>query len=547
MEESPRKISLLRGTSVVASMTVLSRVFGFVRDLFIARLFGAGVLADAFFVAFRIPNLLRSLAAEGALTSAFVPVFSSELEKGLEPARKTLAATSTLITQIVATITILGIYFAPEIVSLIAPGFTSHPEQFEITVLLSRIMLPYILFISLISMCNGALNSVSVFGASAIAQIVVNIALIIGAITAGFYEKTLAVVILACSVPLGGFFALVSQYPLLKKARLLVIPSLKSINNSTLEILKLMLPAVLGAAIYQLGIFLNTALASVLDVGSVSWLFYADRIIQLPIGIFTVALASVLLPALSRANASDNQQDFLKSMNDSLRYTGFIIIPISFGLYFFSEPIVRIVFQRGEFTELDSLMTAISIKAYCFGLWAVSIHSMLVRSFLAKKDTLTPTIIGAISLCVGFTGSVLIMGEPVRDEGWISQIVTQIHLLFPTLVLNFKHVGLALGSIFYSFTALILSAAILMVRIPDLRFSQFIISSLRSCFAAFIMYVILDFLFDINSLSLITLILAVISGAIFYILASFCLFSPELKETSNKILGLLKAKKQINL
>ena len=538
MPEQP-KISLFKGTSIVSSLTIVSRIFGFLRDLFIAGLFGASLFADAFFVAFRIPNLLRSLAAEGALTSAFVPVFSTELEKSHKDARNTLAATSSLIMQVVSAIAVLGIIFAPDIVSLIAPGFTKNPEQFELTILLTRIMLPYILFVSLVSMINGALNSVGIFGSSAIAQIVVNIALIIGAFIAGFYEKNTAVVILSTAVPIGGLFAIIVQTPFLRKASLLVFPGAKALTKATKEILKLMLPAILGAAVYQLGVFLNTALASVLKVGSISWLFYSDRIIQLPIGVFTVALASVLLPTLSRAQAKNNKEEFLSSMQDSLRFTSFVIIPIAFGLYCLADPIVRIVFERGQFTAVDSAMTAISIKAFCFGLWSVSSHSMLVRAFLARKDTITPMIIGAISLCIGFCISVLLMGEPIRSEGWIVSLVNSIQSIFPAYVQDLKHVGLALGSTFYSFTALILSAGVLLARVEGFRLKSFIFTSIRSSIAGLAMYFSLIYLFDISTLSILELILALITGALTYSLASFILGSSELRETYSHFSRLL--------
>lgn len=269
---APKQISLLKGTSIVSSLTIVSRIFGFIRDLLVAKLFGAGFFADAFFVAFRIPNLLRSLAAEGALTSAFVPIFSSELEKGKDFAQQALKATGSLIVKFVSALCVLSIIFSPEIVSMIAPGFTKNQAQFELTVLLTRIMLPYLLFISLISMINGALNSVGIFGAASLSQIIVNLTLIIGALLAGFYQDYSAAIILAISVPLGGFASIILQIPFLKKASLYILPTGKAVTKVTKEILKLMLPAVFGAAVYQVGIFLNTALASVLSPGSVSWL-----------------------------------------------------------------------------------------------------------------------------------------------------------------------------------------------------------------------------------------------------------------------------------
>ena len=321
--------SMVRGTGIVGSLTLVSRVLGFVRDMLVARLFGSGLYADTFFVAFRIPNLLRSLVAEGALTSAFVPVFASELKQGKEEAQSAFSSVMGLLLLTTALLSVVGIYLASTIVAFFAPGFGVGTEKFELCVLLTQVMLPYIMFVSVIALLNGALNSVKIFGSSALAQVVMNVVLILGAWAAMYLESRAGVIALAVSVMVGGAAHLVAQVPALSRSGFSLAPSLHVFTPVTRQLLKLMLPAVVGATVYQLTIFLNTVMASLLREGSVSWLFYADRLTQLPIGIFSIALASVLLPTLSQAHVEKNRELFVKNLIDAVRYTSFFMIPLA--------------------------------------------------------------------------------------------------------------------------------------------------------------------------------------------------------------------------
>jgi putative peptidoglycan lipid II flippase len=243
-------------------------------------------------------------------------------------------------------------------------------------------------------MVNSALNAKGVFGASAWAQVTMNLVLIGGGIIALFTSPETATYLLACSVLVGGVAQLISQIPACKRAALSFRPRGSLFNPAVKELLLLMLPAIVGASIYQLTIFFGTLLASLKGEGSVSWLFYADRVAQFPLGIFSIALASVLLPTLSKAAAGNDSGTFSDSLAISLRYTTFVILPMSAIIWSLALPIVQLLFERGKFTPLSSLMTSAALQALALGLWAVSFHSMVVRAFIAKKDTVTPTVIG---------------------------------------------------------------------------------------------------------------------------------------------------------
>lgn len=435
---------LLRGTAIVAILTLVSRLLGFVRELLVAILFGASAIADAYFVAFRIPNLLRSIFAEGALNGAFVPVFSDSLAQSKERALLVSRAVSTILIGSTIIISVIGIIAAPYIVSLLAPGFIGT-ERYEICVLLTRIMFPYILFVSLVALINGALNSVNVFGASAIAQILMNMVLVIGACAAMSLEAYDAAEMLAWSVLVGGLLQVLAQLPKLNKNGLSIIPTTNIFLPEIKLIGKLFLGALLGAAVYQITIFIGTQLASLLPSGSVAALSYADRLVQLPIGVFSLALSSVLLPILSRAHATQDGDAFEKNLLGSLRYSTFLLIPLSVCIMVLSEPLVRLLFERGKFTAEDSKATAELVRFYAIGIWGVSCHSIAVRGINALKDTLTPSIIGTGILLCSTILSIFFMGR-VLSTSWFGQIISTIQNTLPSSPYSLGATGLALSS-----------------------------------------------------------------------------------------------------
>ena len=504
------------------------------RDLAVARLFGAGFFTDAFFVAFRIPNLLRSLVAEGALTSAFVPVFAGELKQSRQAAAQALSAATSLLLTVTVLLSFLGIIFAPEIVSLTAPGFGIGTEKALLCITLTRIMLPYIMFVSLVAMINGALNTVGIFGAAPLAQIAMNAVLILGALAAGFLDDYSGVIFLAVSVILGGGAEIFVQCPGLKRANFSLRPAKRMLTPATRQMAKLMLPAVLGAAIYQIAVFINTLLASLLQNGSISWLFYADRIAQLPIGVFTVALASVLLPALSTAAASADNRAFSANLINALRYTSFFIIPISGGLFFYAEPITAFVFERGAFSPAATAATALAVQGMCVGLWGVSCVSMAMRAFIARKDTLTPALIGALSLCLGTVISLLLMGPPESGrEGMLYDLVARLQglLAMHFLSADLGHCGLAISSGLAQMVSFLVLIALLQRRNLDIDWRPFVRATYHSLMASSVMLAGLTVLESAGLSPVATLFTGIPAGFMIYAAVAMLLKSPELKET----------------
>jgi len=287
-------VRVAKAAWVVGAATFLSRIFGFLRDVVVAGFFGAGLATDAFFVAFRIPNLLRRLFAEGSLTIAFIPVFTEYLKKkSREDAVELACIAFTLLSIILVLVSFLGILFAPWIVKIIAWGFTKNPDQYGLTVFLTRLMFPYIFFISLVALCMGILNSLRHFAAPALAPVVLNICMIAAVfLFRGFFDEP--IIALAVGVIIGGVLQLVMQFPFLARVGMKLKANFHFNHPGIRKIGILMLPAIFGAAVYQINIFVSTLLASFLAVGSVSYLYYADRLVQLPLGVFAIAIGTAL-------------------------------------------------------------------------------------------------------------------------------------------------------------------------------------------------------------------------------------------------------------
>ncbi len=468
----------------MSALTLLSRIFGFVRDLLVAKLFGATMLADAFYVAFRVPNLLRSLVAEGALSAAFVPLLSARLVKGHSEAKQALREVAGFLLVATAVLSALGILYAPEIISVLAPGFLNNPGKTDVCIKLTRIMMPYILFVSMVAMLNGALNSVKIFGAAAWAQVLMNITLIVGALLAALFNGVHAVEVLSWSVIVGGIVQVIAQFPALKRAGFLIWPHFRLFSSNISELLRLMLPAIFGATVYQLSIFINTLFASLLPDGSVSWLFYADRLTQLPIGIFSIALASVLLPALSHAAAKEDHHEFSSHLVDSLRYTSFIIIPLSALIFHFAEPLIAVMFERGAFTEHDSQMTAVAVCALSLGLWSASCQSLVARAFMARRSTWVPTFVGIGSLAVGAPLALMLMGPAqTNDSSNLAAFVYYVQSALPSMQFDLRHAGLGIASSLASLIAFILLLKILTSKIA-LNLSAFVACTIKTLLAS---------------------------------------------------------------
>ena len=402
---------ITKAAGVVSAATLLSRVFGLVRDIVIAAFFGAGPAADAFFVAFRIPNLLRRLFAEGSLTISFIPVFTEYLlKRGRDEAFALARSSWWILTMTLVVVSVLGVLLSPLIVKIIAPGFISSPDKFDLTVLLTRIMFPYIFFIGLVALAMGILNTLGHFAAPACSPALLSVAMVSSVLLISpRLEKP--VLGLAVGVMIGGGLQLTLQIPFLVRRgfRLLVRGPLY--HAAIKRIALLMTPAVFGAAVYQINILVGTLLATLLPEGSVSYLYYADRMVQFPLGVFAIALATAVLPSLSKQAAMNDMEGLRSSFSYALRLVFFITIPAMTGLIILREPIISLLFQRGAFDAASSRLTAEAVLYYAVGLWAFSGVRIVVAAFYSLQDTKTPVKTAVVSLLTNIVLSLLLMGS----------------------------------------------------------------------------------------------------------------------------------------
>ena len=415
-EHRSENARVVRAAGVVGIATMLSRVFGFLRDMIVAGFFGAGLTTDAFFVAFRIPNLLRRLLAEGSLTVSFVPVFTEYLRnKTREEALELANITFTALSIILVAVSLLGVLFSPLIVTVMAPGFVRMPAQYELAVFLTRLMFPYILLISLVALCMGILNSLRHFAAPALSPVVLNVAMILAALTLrGFFQEP--VVALAVGVMAGGVLQLAMQWPFLIKMGVRLKPDFRFRHPGVKRIGMLMLPAAFGAAIYQINIFIGTILASLLQAGSVSYLYYADRIVELPLGVFAIAVGTATLPSFSEQAAQGRIEELKRTISFSLRLILFITIPATIALIALRVPIISVLFQRGEFGVRSTELTAQALLFYSVGLWAFSVIRIIVAAFYSLQDTRSPMKAAIVALIVNALFSVILM-FPLKHGG----------------------------------------------------------------------------------------------------------------------------------
>ena len=408
--------ALLKSTGIVSAMTSLSRVTGFVRDMVYAQMFGAGAGTDAFFVAFRIPNFLRRLFAEGAFSQAFVPVFSeyqtqrsrAELEELVDRVAGTLGAILLLISAV-------GVLAAPVLILLFAPGFTADAGKYELTVEMLRITFPYLLFISLTAFAGGVLNSCGKFAIPAVTPVLLNLTMIAAAIwLAPNMEQP--VVGLAWGVFIAGIIQLGFQIPFLRQVKLLPRPRWGWASRGVQQVLKLMLPAIFGSSVAQVNLLIDTLLASFLVSGSVSWLYYSDRLVEFPLGIFGVALGTVILPKLSRQHAGAEADGFSHTLDWALRWALLIGVPATVALILLSGPMLSALFQYGAFDARDVAMSARSLMAFSLGLVAFMLIKVLAPGFYARKDTRSPVKYGLIAMGAN-TALVLVLIWPLAHAG----------------------------------------------------------------------------------------------------------------------------------
>ena len=407
--------SVVQAAGVIGVATFASRILGFVRDMVLARLFGATPAADAFFVAFRIPSLLRELFAEGSMSSAFIPVFTEyRVMRTKQEAWELASAVFTTLLTLVTVVTIVGILTAPWLVLILAPGFQANPDKLALTTLLTRVMFPYLLFISLAAVAMGILNSVRAFAAPAFSPLFLNI-FIIGC--ALFLSPHLPepIIGVAIGVVAGGAAQFAMQLPSLKLRGLLFGFQFKPGHPGLRRIGALMVPSLLGLSVTQINITVSTILASFF-AGGPTYLFYGMRLIQFPLGIFGVALATAILPTLSAQAARGALDDLRTTLGFGLRMILFIIVPAMLGLILLRTPIVHLFFEHGTFTAHDTAETALAVLCYSVGLWAFGGVRIIVAAFYSLQDTKTPAISAGIAVAANLLFSLALM-SPLGAAG----------------------------------------------------------------------------------------------------------------------------------
>lgn len=428
-EDSSR--GLAKSGAIFGSMTMASRVLGVVRDMVVARYFGADAAADAFFIAFKIPNFMRRLFGEGAFSQAFVPVLSEYRQtRSLDEVKALIDRVAGVLGGILALVTLLATLGAPVVATIFAPGYVVDAEKQKLVTDMVRITFPYLMFISLTGFAGGILNAYGKFAVPAFTPVLLNIFLISGAVLSGYFP--VPIYALAWAVFVAGAMQMVFQMPFLKRMNLLPRPRWDTQHEGVKRILALIVPALFGVSVSQINLLLDTVLASFLPTGSVSWLYYSDRLWELPLGVFGVALATVILPSLSRKHADLSSEAFSATMDWAMRVVFLIAIPAATALIVLAEPILISLYHYGAMTELDITMSALSLRAYSLALLAFMLIKVLAPGYYSRQDTKTPVRIGIKAMVANMVLNLL--------------FVIPLHMYF-----KIGHVGLALATMVSSY------------------------------------------------------------------------------------------------
>jgi putative peptidoglycan lipid II flippase len=407
---------MVKAAGVVGAATLLSRILGYIRDAAIAWFFGAGLSTDAFIAAFRIPNLFRRLFGEGSLSNVFVPVFTDYITReGQSEAFKLARSALWLLSAVLVVISLFGILLSPLIVHIIAPGFADTASKLPLTVTLTRIMFPYIFFICLVALCMGILNVLGHFAAPALAPVLLNLAMISAVLFISPHLNQ-PILGLAIGVVCGGVMQLGLQVPFLIRYGIKFWQKTTFFHPGLKKISRLLAPVIIGGAAYQLNILVSTLLASFLKEGSVSYLYFADRLVQFPLGIFAVATATAVLPGLSRQAAVNDVKGLKATFVYAMKLILFITLPAMVGLIVLREPIVALLFQRGEFGSDATVLTAYALLYYAIGLWAFSAVRIVVATFFALQDTRIPAQTAIISIIANILFGIMLM-RPLGHGG----------------------------------------------------------------------------------------------------------------------------------
>jgi putative peptidoglycan lipid II flippase len=466
------RANVARNAGIVSLAVMASRVLGLVRDQVFAALFGAGMQYDAFLTAFRIPNLLRDLFAEGALSAAFVTTFTQVQQiKGEQEAFRLSNRVATLLIIVLSVICIVGWIFTPSIVYLLAPGFFDVSGKAELTIQLTRIMIPFLLMIALAAKAMGILNARNNFAIPAIAPVFFNLGSILAGLFLGFlagaYIGLSPIEGMAFGTLVGGFLQFAVQWPSLRRAGFRYRPMLSFTDPGVRQIIRLMGPAIIGTAAVQINVFVNTNFASaIIDPatraianGPVSWLNYAFRFMQFPIGVFGVAIATATLPTLSRSTANPDYREFRQTLAHSLALVFLLCIPSAVGLAVLGKPIVALVFEHGKFTAFDTVQTANALAAYAIGLAGYGAIKVLSPAFYALGDARTPMLVSLGSIAVNYLMNSLLVGP-------------------------FGHVGLAFSTSTVALVNFLMLALIMRRRLGRLAGRQLAITTMKITIAS---------------------------------------------------------------
>ena len=486
-------MSLIKNTISVGALTFISRIFGYVRDVAIAYSLGASILNDAFIVALRLPNVFRSIFGEGAFSSAFIPIFNEVLErKGKQQAVKFAGRVQTLLVIILIIFCTTMMILMPYVIPLLAPGYSDNEEVMKLTINLGRITFPYILFISLMAFYGGIANSLGQYFAFASAPILMNLVLLVAAFIGNTPElKTYS---LSYGLVIAGILEMLWVMYFVHKKFSIPKLALPILDEDIKKLFKRILPGIFGSGIAQINILVSTIIASFV-LGGVSYLYYADRIYQLPLAIIGTALGTVLLPELSRNFVLKKMRRSLHTQNKALEFASFLTIPTAFGMAILAEPLVGVLFEHGEFTNYATINTAYALSIFAFGLPVYVVNKILTSVYFANGDTKTPVKIGILSVIVNIAISIVFL---------------------PLL----KHVAVAIGSVIAAWLNAIILAVLLerdgKFKLYKRTRNKLIKMFIASCMMVVVLYAIklnFTFLNPANELIILTL-----SGGIFYLM-----------------------------
>ena len=480
IKEKNNKESIVKSSFTVGLMTFISRISGFIRDVIFASYFGAGSNTDAFFVAFKIPNFFRRLFAEGAFIQSFVPILNDYKVNYKHDLKKFISYVQGNLGLILIIIVSVGIIFSDQVIGVFAPGFEYSSQRFNLSSDMLKITFPYLFFISLTAMSAGIFNTYDKFLLPSITPVLLNISLIIFAVfVSGLIREP--IMSLAYGVLVAGILQYLIQIPSLVKMDLFVLPRVSFKFEGVNRVLKLMLPAMLGTAVVQVNLIIDSIVASLLVAGSISWLYYSDRLVELPLGVFGIAIATVILPKLSEIYSKNSMQEYSEMIRRALKIAIVFSLPAMFGLLVLAEHIISTLFQYGNFKITDTLMSSLSLLTYAVGLPAFILMKVLLTGFFSRQDTFTPVKYGVIAVMFNITMNLSVVlyyiSNPFQGAHALLALATslsawlQVILLYKRLIKDgiISANCLLNRDFFKSLVSCIIMSSFLLLLLPDLN------------------------------------------------------------------------------